>query len=154
MQQKCINSFRIGKLNSTTNKRNTQLQLKALLCRSCFNNSFCLHRFVNTPAEVQRQALQWLQKLCLLNIPVPLSILFDMFGDGIDTLQRNTQGYETDEAEEEIPADAPTSSKKKAAKKKPDPPTLIVEVRSGCLDPDDIYTVHRADSSEGTKSSP
>ena len=74
-----------------------------------------------------------------------------MFGDGIDTLQRNTQGYETDEAEEEIPADAPTSSKKKAAKKKPDPPTLIVEVRSGCLDPDDIYTVHRADSSEGKK---
>ena len=78
---------------------------------------FAFRRFVNTPAEVQRQALQWLQKLCLLNIPVPLTILFDMFGDGIDTLQRNTQGYETDEGEEDLPVDPPTSSKKKAAKK-------------------------------------
>ena len=108
-------------------------------------------RFVNTSAEVQRQALQWLQKLCLLNIAVPLSILFDMFGDGIDTLQRNTQGYETDEGEEDLPVDPPASSKKKPTKKKPVPPTLIVEVRSGCLDPDDIYTVHRADSSDAGK---
>ena len=105
---------------------------------------------MNTSAEVQRQALQWLQKLCLLNIAVPLSILFDMFGDGIDTLQRNTQGYETEE-EEDLPADVPAASKKKPPKKKPVPPTLIVEVRSGCLDPDDIYTVHRADSSDAGK---
>ena len=70
-----------------------------------------------------------------------------MFGDGIDTLQRNTQGYETEE-EEDLPVDVPAASKKKPPKKKPVPPTLIVEVRSGCLDPDDIYTVHRADSSD------
>ena len=75
-----------------------------------------------------------------------------MFSDGIDTLQRNTQGgYETDDADEDLPTDVPTSSKKKAEKKKPVPPTLIVEIRSGCLDPDDIYTVHRADSSDAGK---
>ena len=107
------------------------------------------HRFVRTPAEVQRQALQWLQKLCLLNIPVPLSILFDMFSNGIETLQNNTQDIdEADEIEPDTTPTATTSSKKKPAKKLPSPPTLIVEVRSGCLDPDDIYTFHRGESSD------
>ena len=72
-----------------------------------------------------------------------------MFSNGIDTLQRNTQdGYETDEVEDTTAASTSMAgnAKKKAAKKLPPPPTLIVEVRSGCLDPDDIYTVPRADS--------
>ena len=106
---------------------------------------------MKTPADVQRQALQWLQKLCLLNIPVPLSILFDMFSNGIDTLQSNTQdGYETDEIEEEeAPTTPAVASKKKTTTKPPPPrPTLIVEVRSGCLDPDDIYTVLRTEASD------
>ena len=74
-----------------------------------------------------------------------------MFSNGIDTLQRNTQdGYETDEVDDDAAALAASvkSSKKKATKKLPPPPTLIVEVRSGCLDPDDIYTVLRTDSSD------
>ena len=108
-----------------------------------------LNRFVKTPAEVQRQALQWLQKLCLLNIPVPLSILFDMFSNGIDTLQNNTQDVDSaDEIEEDTPTTATPSSKKKVGKKLPPIPTLIVETRSGCLDPDDIYTIHRGESSD------
>ena len=72
-----------------------------------------------------------------------------MFSNGIDTLQRNTQdGYETDEMDDDAAAAplATSSSKKKATKKLPPPPTLIVEVRSGCLDPDDIYTILRTDS--------
>ena len=76
-----------------------------------------------------------------------------MFSNGIDTLQNNTQdGYETDEAEEEVVPVPTTAAKKKSAKKPPPRPTLIVEVRSGCLDPDDIYTVLRPEASDAGKS--
>jgi len=46
---------------------------------------FC-YRFVNTSADVQKQALQWLQKLCLLEIPVPLDVLFEMLNTGAEAL--------------------------------------------------------------------
>ncbi len=35
---------------------------------------FISERFVGTKAEIQRQALQWLQKLCLLNITIPIEV--------------------------------------------------------------------------------
>ena len=74
-----------------------------------------------------------------------------MFSNGIDTLQSNTQdGYETDEIEEEEAPTTPAVASKKKTTTKPPPPrtTLIVEVRSGCLDPDDIYTVLRTEASD------
>ena len=43
-------------------------------------------RFVNTTADVQKQALLWLQKLCLLEIQIPLDVLFDMLNAGLDAL--------------------------------------------------------------------
>ena len=49
---------------------------------------FISERFNGTNVEVQRQALQWLQLLCLLNIQIPLEILFDMFTEGIKTLHK------------------------------------------------------------------
>ena len=49
---------------------------------------FISERFIGTNVEVQRQALQWLQLLCLLNIQIPLEILFDMFAEGIKTLHK------------------------------------------------------------------
>lgn len=50
------------------------------------DNFFHALRFVNTTAEVQKQALQWLQKLCLLEIPVPLDVLFEMLNNGAEAL--------------------------------------------------------------------
>ena len=110
-----------------------------------------LYRFIRTSAEVQRQALQWLQKLCLLNIQVPLAILFDMFNNGIDTLQRGDDG--DDDTTDGVVDDAvtpttPRRAKRKSVKKSAPPPSLIVEVRSGCLDPDDICTVLRTDATD------
>jgi len=35
---------------------------------------------------VQKQALLWLQKLCLLEIQIPLDVLFDMLNSGLDAL--------------------------------------------------------------------
>ena len=49
---------------------------------------FISQRFHETSVEVQRQALQWLQILCLLNVHIPLNILFEMFSDGILTLHK------------------------------------------------------------------
>ena len=49
---------------------------------------FISERFIGTNVEVQRQALQWLQLLCLLNIQIPMEILFDMFTEGIKTLHK------------------------------------------------------------------
>ena len=45
-----------------------------------------LFRFIHTSADVQKQALLWLQKLCLLEIPIPLDVLFDMLNSGLDAL--------------------------------------------------------------------
>ena len=47
---------------------------------------FITKRFVDSTPQIQRQALQWLQKLCLLNIHIPMNILFEMFHSGIASL--------------------------------------------------------------------
>lgn len=45
--------------------------------------NFVAKRFNNTNAKIQRQALNWLQTLTLLEITIPLSQLFSMFSQGI-----------------------------------------------------------------------
>ena len=75
---------------------------------------FISKRFKRTLAEVQQQALQWLQKLCLMNIHIPMEILFDMFNDGVDSLHKD--GLDLD----------------------PKGPTLIQDATSGCKSEDDI----------------
>jgi hypothetical protein len=50
------------------------------------HNKYTFYRFINTTADVQKQALLWLQKLCLLEIPIPLDVLFDMLNCGLDAL--------------------------------------------------------------------
>lgn len=78
---------------------------------------FISERFIGTSANIQKQALQWLQvnefqtnlnddmprkksffncinffqKLCLLNIHIPLDILFEMFNNGMEALQLHGQ---------------------------------------------------------------
>ena len=95
---------------------------------------FISERFIGTDVEVQRQALQWLQLLCLLNIHIPLEILFEMFSQGMKTLHR---GPIVASAPEEDTEDIEAMEDKK--------PKLIIEVRSGgaCLDPDAICLAAR-----------
>ena len=62
---------------------------------------FISKRFVDTSGDIQRQALQWLQKLCLLKIPIPLSVLFDMFNTGLDALKEDGVGQENGQDEVE-----------------------------------------------------
>ncbi|QQP50658.1 Uncharacterized protein FKW44_011734, partial [Caligus rogercresseyi] len=50
---------------------------------------------------IQRQALQWLQKLCLLHISIPLNILFEMFNLGVDTMSRDEEGCPPDQSEKD-----------------------------------------------------
>ena len=52
---------------------------------------FISRRFAGTSGDIQRQALQWLQKLCLLKIPVPIPVLLEMFNAGVDALKEDHQ---------------------------------------------------------------
>ncbi|XP_070377842.1 protein unc-79 homolog isoform X1 [Dermacentor albipictus] len=44
---------------------------------------FLTARFENTTVQVQEQALYWLQILTMLEVPVPLNLLFSMFSSGV-----------------------------------------------------------------------
>ena len=77
---------------------------------------FISKRFVRTPAEVQQQALKWLQNLCLMSIHIPLDILFEMANDGIDSLYKD--GADVD----------------------PAGPALITGVTCGCRSEEDILS--------------
>ncbi|KAK8775211.1 hypothetical protein V5799_031444 [Amblyomma americanum] len=44
---------------------------------------FLTARFENTTVQVQEQALYWLQILTMLEVPVPLNLLFSMFTSGV-----------------------------------------------------------------------
>ncbi len=77
---------------------------------------FISKRFVRTSAEVQHQALQWLQKLCLMNIHIPLEILFEMANNGIDSLYKD--GADID----------------------PKGPALVTGVTCGCKTEEDILS--------------
>jgi hypothetical protein len=109
---------------------------------------FISERFDDTSAEVQRQALQWLQKLCLLNIQIPLDILFDMFNKGVETLHKGPLVVATTPAGEEELDSSGEEEKKTVtddkAKRQVSRPKFIVEVCSGgCIDPDDMCTLAR-----------
>lgn len=65
---------------------------------------FLTARFKNTTTPVQEQALVWLQILCLLDIVVPLSLLFTMFNDGIKATNNVQSGHEPSQS---IPKQCP-----------------------------------------------
>lgn len=53
--------------------------------------NFVAIRFEKTTAKVQQQALHWLQILSKLEILIPLSQLFAMFGDGVRIMKHEIQ---------------------------------------------------------------
>ncbi|XP_035781360.1 protein unc-79 homolog isoform X1 [Anopheles albimanus] len=57
--------------------------------KSMYN--FVTIRFEKTTAKVQQQALYWLQNLTKLEIVIPLSQLFAMFGDGVRIMKHGVQ---------------------------------------------------------------
>ncbi|CAH2007924.1 unnamed protein product [Acanthoscelides obtectus] len=48
---------------------------------------FVAIRFQNTSAKIQQQALHWLQTLTLLEIVIPLHLLFSIFGEGVSCMK-------------------------------------------------------------------
>ena len=66
---------------------------------------FISRRFAGTSGDIQRQALQWLQKLCLLKIPVPIPVLLEMFNAGVDALKED-QSQNTNAADAEAGGEA------------------------------------------------
>ena len=82
-------------------KREELVELKSIFCKILDPDmsplgfdaremyQFISKRFKRTQAEVQQQALQWLQNLCLMSIHIPMDILFEMFNDGVDTLHKD-----------------------------------------------------------------
>lgn len=48
---------------------------------------FVFERFEKTTAKVQEQALHWLQTLTMLEIIIPLQLLFEIFGEGIKNMK-------------------------------------------------------------------
>lgn len=53
--------------------------------------NFVTIRFEKTTAKVQQQALHWLQVISKLEILIPLSQLFAMFGDGVRIMKHGVQ---------------------------------------------------------------
>lgn len=53
--------------------------------------NFVAIRFEKTTAKVQQQALHWLQILTKLEILIPLTQLFAMFGDGVRIMKSGVQ---------------------------------------------------------------
>ncbi|XP_056646981.1 protein unc-79 homolog isoform X3 [Diorhabda sublineata] len=67
---------------------------------------FVSFRFQKTSAKVQQQALQWLQTLTLLEIIIPLNLLFTIFGEGVSFMKEGiveSNGDPTTPHELEIP---------------------------------------------------
>ncbi|XP_057672302.1 protein unc-79 homolog isoform X3 [Diorhabda carinulata] len=67
---------------------------------------FVSFRFQKTSAKVQQQALQWLQTLTLLEIIIPLNLLFTIFGEGVSFMKEGiveSDGDPTTPHELEIP---------------------------------------------------
>lgn len=48
---------------------------------------FVAEKFEKPSAQIQDQALHWLQALTVLDITIPLSLLFNMFNDGVSILK-------------------------------------------------------------------
>uniref|UniRef100_A0AAR5PWG4 Protein unc-79 homolog n=1 Tax=Dendroctonus ponderosae TaxID=77166 RepID=A0AAR5PWG4_DENPD len=69
---------------------------------------FVATRFLKTNAKVQQQALKWLQTLTLLEISIPLHLLFSIFEDGIISMKEGDGHSETTPIQQ--PADVPTTT--------------------------------------------
>ncbi|XP_022658130.1 protein unc-79 homolog isoform X4 [Varroa destructor] len=69
--------------------------------------SFLTQRFDCTSARVQEQALFWLQIITQLEVPVPLSLLFSMFKQGVESSKKNHEevvsGSHADAANQRTP---------------------------------------------------
>ncbi|XP_011310336.1 protein unc-79 homolog isoform X3 [Fopius arisanus] len=71
--------------------------------------NFVAKRFINTSANVQEQALNWLQTLTMLEITIPLTQLFSMFSDGVavmsttNTADFNEKTYRAAKTNDEDP---------------------------------------------------
>lgn len=52
---------------------------------------FITIRFENTTSPVQEQTLYWIQILTLLEVPIPLKLLLDMFKSGVESLKAFTE---------------------------------------------------------------
>ncbi|XP_050087901.1 protein unc-79 homolog isoform X2 [Anopheles aquasalis] len=67
----------------------TEMSPLGFNAKSMYN--FVTIRFEKTTAKVQQQALYWLQNLTKLEIVIPLSQLFAMFGDGVRIMKHGVQ---------------------------------------------------------------
>ncbi|XP_066259891.1 protein unc-79 homolog [Euwallacea similis] len=82
---------------------------------------FVAVRFQNTNAQVQQQALKWLQTLTLLEISIPLHLIFSIFGDGITSMKKGDGNSET------IPIQQPVLEVQ-----------LVPVPKNGCRTPEDV----------------
>jgi hypothetical protein len=80
--------------------------------------NFITIRFEKTTAKVQMQALHWLQVLTRLEILIPLTQLFTMFGDGVRIMKHGMQHEIMKEKERA----GKQSAKEKEALNQPAPP--------------------------------
>lgn len=57
------------------------------------NKMYCFvaNKFNQPSAHVQDQALRWLQALTVLEITIPLPLLFEMFGNGVQALKNSSE---------------------------------------------------------------
>lgn len=55
---------------------------------------FITKRFKNTTSPVQEQSLYWIQILTLLEVPIPLKLLLEMFKSGVESLKAYTENPE------------------------------------------------------------
>ncbi|KAL1492637.1 hypothetical protein ABEB36_010867 [Hypothenemus hampei] len=56
---------------------------------------FVSMRFQRTSSKIQQQALKWLQTLTILEISIPLHLLFSIFGDGVTSMKNEEEDNET-----------------------------------------------------------
>ncbi|CAL1284324.1 unnamed protein product [Larinioides sclopetarius] len=59
---------------------------------------FLIKRFKSSSAPVQEQALCWLQILSMLEVPVPLELLYSMFNDGVRNMTSRDKTKPTSQA--------------------------------------------------------
>ncbi|KAL1415960.1 hypothetical protein MTO96_028551 [Rhipicephalus appendiculatus] len=106
---------------------------------------FLTARFENTTVQVQEQALYWLQILTMLEVPVPLNLLFSMFSSGVqDTTgtMLGSLGLDCDQLPSFLPEDAPPREEKSDAEVTLSCHILMVDILIKQLELQEI-TAHR-----------
>lgn len=59
---------------------------------------FVALRFEKTTSKVQEQALRWLQTLTMLEIVIPLHLLFTIFGEGVNNVKEGSGDGDDDKS--------------------------------------------------------